>query len=215
MQGVSIYGPSQSSYVRSARMTAEEKGVSYELVTMGEGDEVRWGNEAHLALHPFGKVPALRAGDLTLFETSAICRYLDEIGTGAPLQPADAAGRARMEQWISAINCYLYPDAIKTYAFAYFFPKGEDGGPDRKVIDEVLPKLQTATAALDRALGEQAFLAGDTVSLADLFLAPVLAYLGALPEGGELIAKAGNLARAKADLEARDSFKTTEPPSGD
>lgn len=215
MQGVVIYGPAQSSYVRTARMTAEEKGITYELVEMGEGDEVRWGNEAHLALHPFGKVPALRAGKLTLFETSAICRYLDESGEGAPLQPAEAVGRARMEQWISAINSYLYPDAIKTYAFAYFFPKGDDGGPDRKVIDEVLPKLETALAALDRSYGETAYLAGDSVSLADLFLVPILAYLGALPEGGELIGKAKNLARAKAELEGRDSFIATEPPSGD
>jgi glutathione S-transferase len=215
MQRVVIYGPAQSSYVRSARMTAEEKGIAYDLVSMGEGDEVRWGNEAHLALHPFGKVPALRAGDITLFETSAICRYLDESAGGAALQPADAAGRARMEQWISAINSYLYPDAIKTYAFAYFFPKGDDGGPDRKVIDEVLPKLRTAVNALDRAYGEHTYLAGHGVSLADLFLAPILSYLGALPEGGELIANADNLARAKADLEARESFKATEPPSGD
>lgn len=206
-----IYGPGQSSYVRSARLVAEEKGISYELCEMSEAGQVRWGSSAHLALHPYGKVPALKVGDFTLFETSAICRYLDEIGGGMPLQPDNAEGRALMEQWISAINAYLYADAIKTYVFAYLFPKEGAGGPDPTVIEGILPQLELSITVFDRAYRRNRFLAGPALSIADLLLAPILAYVGALPEGKSLIAAAKHLARAKAEIEGRESFKITAP----
>lgn len=68
MTDVVIYGFAQSSYVRTTRLVCEEKGVAYELAP------VEFGSPAHLELHPFGKIPAFRHGDLVLHETSAIAR---------------------------------------------------------------------------------------------------------------------------------------------
>ena len=103
MSDVVIHGPPQSTYVRSARMVCHEKGVRYDLRPL----ELK--SEAHLALHPFGKVPVLQHGDLTLYETSAIVLYLDEAYPSPPLQPLDPASRALMHQWISSVNGYYYP----------------------------------------------------------------------------------------------------------
>jgi glutathione S-transferase len=52
----------------------------------------------------FGKVPALRNGDLTIFETAAIMRYVDEAFDGPQLQPPDPESRVQIEQWLSLIN---------------------------------------------------------------------------------------------------------------
>ncbi|HMP61559.1 MAG TPA: hypothetical protein PKA17_00360, partial [Phenylobacterium sp.] len=51
----------------------------------------------------------LQHGDRVLFETLAICVYLDEAFEGPPLQPATPAGRAQMLKWIGVVNAYVFP----------------------------------------------------------------------------------------------------------
>jgi glutathione S-transferase len=62
------------------------------------------GSPVHLALHPFDRVPILQNGDFTLYETSAIVAYLEEVFPTPSLLPETAEDRARMNQWISAVN---------------------------------------------------------------------------------------------------------------
>ena len=71
MSNVKIYGPAPSSYVRTTRMALVEKGVDYELLP------IEFGSDAHRALHPYAKVPILEHGDVRLYETQAILRYID------------------------------------------------------------------------------------------------------------------------------------------
>jgi hypothetical protein len=66
------------------------------------------GSPKHLALHPFDRVPTLRHGDFMLYETSAIVAYIEELFPTPALQPDTPQGRARMNQWISAVNSYYY-----------------------------------------------------------------------------------------------------------
>ena len=80
-------------------MVCIEKRVPHTL------ESIELGGDAHARLHPWKRVPVMRHGDVTLIETSAIARYVDEIGEGASLLPATPAARGAMEQWISAINC--------------------------------------------------------------------------------------------------------------
>ena len=129
MTTVTLFGPPQSSYVRTARMTCVEKGIEHQLTP------VDLGSDAHRALHPFVKVPVLEHGAVRLYETSAICRYLDEAFGGPSLTPREPQARALMDQWISVVDCYLYRDLIKDYVLQYIFPRGADGRPNRAVID--------------------------------------------------------------------------------
>jgi len=112
-------------------MAFHEKGISYTL------DPQPLHSPALNAIHPFGKVPALRIGELTLFETSAILRYVDEAFPGPRLMPESPADRARAEQWISALNCYFYDAMAIRYVLKYIFPKGTDGKPERTTGREV------------------------------------------------------------------------------
>jgi len=54
----------------------------------------------------------LRHDDFTVYETSAIASYVDDAFAGPRLTPQDVQGRARMNQWISAVNSYHYPYMI-------------------------------------------------------------------------------------------------------
>ena len=107
MNEVHLYGAPYSVYVRIARLALAEKGVPYRLVEVDVfGDEAA--REAHLVRQPFGKIPAFEHGAFRLYETTAICRYIDETFAGPSLQPSTPRDRARMMQAISILDSYAY-----------------------------------------------------------------------------------------------------------
>lgn len=202
-----LLGDYRSSYVRSARIGFAEKGIACAL------EPAQPHSPAILALNPFGKMPTFRCGELTLYETSAILRYLDETFPGPALMPSEPAERAKAEQWISALNCYGYPAMARDYVLQYILPSGPDGKPDRATIDAALPRIRKVFAALDAALGGRDVLVGDAVSLPDILMAPMVAYVGAMPEGKEMLASFPNLRRASERFCARPSYvEASQPP---
>lgn len=205
MADITLYGASISTFVRTARMTLLEKGAEFKYEQVPpHGDVIN-------TLNPFGRIPALRDGDFVLFETPAICRYLDRSLPGPKLIPADARAEAVVEQWISATSFYLYDSMIRRFVIPYVFPSGPDGKPDRSVIDAALPDVREHLGILDRAYGARNWLAGDSMTLADLFVAPLLFYVGMMAEGPDLLAPHANVRRAFDTMAARASFQGTMP----
>ena len=206
MPNVEIIGFPQSTYVRVARMACEEKGVPYDLrPAPPHSPEV-------LAIHPFGKIPAMRHGDFELFESKAIGTYLDRMFPGPRLIPEDARSAALAEQWVSAVNTVIDRTMVRTYLFGYIFPKTADGKPDRKVIDDVTPELRQQINLLDKAVAKTGYLAGNQFSFADINVMPILFYVRKFPEGSEAIAAAKNLAAYYDRNAERPSFTSTIPP---
>jgi glutathione S-transferase len=205
MATLTLYGPAPSSYVRTARMTCVEKGVSHELAP------IALGSEEHLALHPFGKVPVLDHGSVRLYETQAIIRYVDAAFEGPSLVPHDAAAMATMEQWISVHNCYLYPHLIKDYSFAYILPQLQGKAPDLAAAQAAMPGVEHDLGLLERGLEGKTWLAG-TFSLADLLVAPVVATVGLFPEGGPALDRRPNVRRWLTAIERRESGSLLYPP---
>ena len=64
----------------------------------------------------------------------------------------------------------------------------------------------------DTVLADHSFLAGDALSLADLFLAPVMFYVGLTPEGEKLLSGRSHLAAWNQRMSERESFVSTLPP---
>jgi glutathione S-transferase len=211
MSELILYGAPMSTYVRTARMTCVEKNVAYSLQHQTIA-EVR--SEAHRALHPFGKMPAMRHGDLVLYETPAICRYIDIAFDWPPLQPEEPAAIGRMEQWISVVTSYVYDDFIRRCVLQYIFPQGPDGKPDRKAIDAAGPDLERDLRVLDNAYDANDYIVdGNGPTIADLLLAPILAWFAKTPEGEALMGRHANVRRALQVMEQRRSFRETEPPA--
>lgn len=196
---VVLYGPAVSSYVRTARMTCIEKGIPHTLEPLEAAD--------HEKLHPWSRVPILRHGDVQLYETSAITRYLDESFDGPSLQPSTAYGRAVMEQWISAMNCYIYDAVIRNYALKYVLPKFRGEEVDRAQVEAGVPGMQRNIQRLDTAYEGKTWIAGERLSLADLFVAPIAATVAMFPEGRAAVGASKNLSRALQALSERKSFR--------
>ena len=208
-----VYGPAFSTYVRTVRLTLEEKGVDYRLeevdILKGESQTPEF-----LARQPFGKVPAFEHDGFALYETVAIARYVDEAFDGPALQPTDAKDRARMTQIIAIIDNYGYPAMIGACVIQRVVVPMMGGEPDEAAIAEAVPQAETAAAALDDLLGDNAFLAGDAISLADLHLIPVFDYFRATPEGGNALEGKKSLQRWWNDISTRPSVAATQPQLG-
>lgn len=206
-----VHGPAYSTYVRATRMTLEEKGVAYDL---REFDFMQGMPEEHLKRHPFGKVPAFEHDGFMLYETAAITRFIDEEFSGPSLQSVDVRARARMAQIVGIVDSYTYGPVIGQIVIQRLVVPMMNGTPDETAIAQALPAAGKALAVLDGLIGDRPFLAGETLSLADLHLAPILAYFSATPEGEKVLAATPNLRRWFAAIGARPSFAATEPQLG-
>lgn len=156
-------------------------------------------------------MPVMKHGDVRLYETIAICRYIDTAFDGPALQPNTPVERARMAQWISVVDSYLYPAAVLNYAFHYIFPKSEDGAPDRAAIEAHVPELKHCLSVIDAGYGENEWLAGDTLTLAECFVMPLVATVSRFPEGQDILEKLPNLRRAFQAVEGRHAYQAAQP----
>lgn len=206
MEEVVLYGLPPSTYVRTVLMTLEEKAVPYRL------EQPDFRSADYKSLHPFNRIPAFRHGDFKLFETLAIAVYIDEIFDGPRLQPEKASGKALMLQWISATNDYLYDSILRACIAERFIKPMQGQAPDEEAIARAKPTLAAHLDILDRALSSTPYLAGDTVSLADLFLAPIVFYLSNTPEGRELLPARSAVQGWHEKIAASESYSKVNTP---
>src|SRR5260370_32982827 len=206
MSSVEIIGGALSTYTRTARVVCEEKGIPYlHRPARPREPEVA-------AIHPFGKIPVMRHGDFELCESKAIATYLDLAFPGPRVFPTEPRHAALTEQWVSLVNTRIDGTMIRTYLFAYVFPKTADGTPDRKTIDAVAPMLADEIGLIDRTVAKGGYLAGDYFTYADINLMPILYYVRKFPEGAAAMA-AGRALRTYYDPRAaREGLKRTTPP---
>ncbi|MFQ5954615.1 MAG: glutathione S-transferase family protein [Kiloniellales bacterium] len=206
MSDIVIYGFPQSTYVRTARLACEEKGVAYTL------EPIEFGSPKHRALHPFARIPAIKHDELILYETSAIVRYVDEAFDGPALQPSDVVARARMDQWISAINDYYYAAMVRGIIFQRLVNPQRGQPVDEGAVEAAVPQVEHQLGVAEQALSQTRFLAGDALSLADLFLGPLIFWLAMTPEGGSALKKTPAVSNWYETMATRASFAATLPP---
>jgi glutathione S-transferase len=204
-----IHGVPGSPFMRSVCVALEEKRAPYRIQALAPG-EIR--GEAYRKLHPFGRIPAIDHGGYKLYETQAILRYIDAEFPQPPLQPTTPKAIGRMNQIIGINDWYLFPEAARIIVFQRIIGPVLMGiTPDESVIAAAKPDAKRCLNELDRLLGDQPFMAGDRLSLADILLAPQIAFLAATPEGGAIL-KDTALSAWLDRMEARPSMKATLPP---
>ncbi len=206
MADVVVYGFPQSGFLRTACMALEEKDVDYVR------KDLDMGSESHRAMHPFAKMPILKHDDFVLYETSAITRYVDQVFDGPALQPADARACARMNQWISAHNHYYIAVIARELLLPRLLYPTQGLSVDEDKIAHAIPEIEHQVSVADQALSETPYLAGDTVSLADLFVIPTFAYLEMTPEGDRMRDAFPAVERWREAMKARPSFAATAAP---
>ena len=212
MSEVTLFGFPRSTYVQIAGLVLTHKDVPYRFHDL----ESEMGGPSHLALHPFDRVPILRHGDFTLYETAAITSYVDEAFDGRKLTPEEPQKRARMNQWISAINGYYYPYMIYHVSHERnVFP--QLGIPsDEKVVAHAMPKVEICLQVMERQLSHgKEYLLGPGVTLADFYMLPMIHAFGFAPESQGMYPNLPAICTWREQMEALPTvkrFRAAQPP---
>jgi glutathione S-transferase len=151
-------------YVRDLRVrwALEEAGLPYRV----ESTPFRDRKAGHFAHQPFGQVPWLTDGDLSIFESGAILLHLGNRSDA--LLPADPRGRSQAVEWLFAALASVEA-ASQPWSF-FMFSGATDETPMRKFFDSF---LEARLKHLEAVLAGREWLAG-TFSVADILMADVL-----------------------------------------
>jgi glutathione S-transferase len=145
------------------RWALEEAGLAYRV----ESTPFRDRAPDHFAAQPFGQVPWLTDGDLTIFESGAILLHLGE--KSPALMPTDRRGRAEVMEWVlAALNSVEMP-SLPWVMFRFMDLPGET--PEAKFVEDF---LKARLERMEAVLTGREWLAGGRFSLADLLMADVL-----------------------------------------
>jgi glutathione S-transferase len=157
-------------YVQRAAIVLLEKGIPFDRVNVDLSAKPAW----FLEMSPTGKVPLLRIhGDhgthQVLFESMAICEYLEETQAGAPLHPQDPVARAQHRAWIE------FGSATLSDAWGYLNAK------DAAAADAKGAAFRDKLVRLEDALCTGPYFGGRHFSMVDTVFAPLFRYFDGLP----------------------------------
>ena len=206
MSEVTVYGIPVSPYVRAVLLALEEKTVPYTLVRMGPMETKQ---PAHLERHPFGRIPAFSHGDFQLYETQAILRYIDAVFPGISLRPTEPRPAARMDQMMGVVDWYFFRDIGTTIIFNRVVAPAFGMPTDEAACIAAIPKAEICVRELDRMIGDGPYVTGESLSLADLMLAPHLDFLSISPEGIQVMAPYPRLWAWLKRMQERPSMQAT------
>lgn len=180
------------------RWALEEAAIPYRVVHVGVDDQApdAMPRSAYRDLQPFGQIPAIRDGDLRLFESGAIVLHLAE--RSERLLPRDPAARAAVTQWTFAALNTIEPPVQHLAAIDLFYA-------DQRWAQERRPgavdAVRTRLTELATALGDREHLTGP-FSAADILMTTVLRIL----RHTELVEEQPALGRYKERCERRPAF---------
>jgi glutathione S-transferase len=124
------------------------------------------------ALNPTRKVPTLLDGDVVIWESHSILRYL-AAKVASPLYPADLAARSRVDRWLD----WQLASLNAPYVAAFLETRKPEAERNADILKPLLPEL----AILETWLGERACIAGADWSIADIAFAPLIRRILAFP----------------------------------
>jgi glutathione S-transferase len=211
MSDMTLWGFSGSTYVRTIKMLlAEKKFTQFKQVPLNvlKGDPRE---PEHLERHPFGKVPVLDHDGMRILETTAIARYLNDVLPGKSLVPASPKDRARMDMIVGLIDSYGYGALIGGVAAFHLFPDFV-GGKNEAMRKAGIANGRKVIELAMKTRGASPFIAGE-LSLADLYLAPIIFYVALTPDKDAVFDVEG-FADWWAKIQALPSFMDTQPDLG-
>ena len=159
-----VWGRKNSANVQKVMWGIGELGLAHERVDIA-GAFGKNREPAYLGLNPNGLVPTLEDGDLVLWESNSIVRYLARLHGKGTLEPADPKARARASQWMDWQLSVLGPAIHATFWGLVRTPPEKR---DLAAIETSKAKTIAAITILDAQLAKTAYVAGDAFSMGDI-----------------------------------------------
>jgi glutathione S-transferase len=162
--GLTLWGRTSSANVQKVLWALGELGLAYEHRLVG-GPHGGLDEPHYRAMNPNGLVPTLQDGDLVLWESHAILRYLAATYGADMLWRQDVRERAIVDQWTDWTATTFQPAWIAVF---WLFVRTPPEQQDRKAIAAAYAKAVSAFRILDAHLAERDYLAGNSLSYADI-----------------------------------------------
>jgi len=193
-QPVIVHGFALSGHTHRVEVLLHMLEVPFERVAVDVPSGAQK-QPAHMALHPFGQVPAIVDDGAVLWDSAAIMVYLaTKYGDGS-LLPTDAMGMAEVQRWLAVAAGPMVNGPVQERRNV-MFKTGADIAP-MQAIAHALFKV------MDAHLGERAYLAAGRLTIADL---AGYTYVAHAPEGGIALDAYPNLRAWLARVEAAPGF---------
>jgi glutathione S-transferase len=161
---LTIWGRTWSSNVQKVMWAVGELGLEHHRIdagrTFGGLDTDEYGR-----LNPNRLIPTIRDGDVVLWESNVIVRYLAaKYGIGT-LWPTDLGQRAIADQWMDWQQTTLLPDMrVLFWGLVRTPPENRD----QKTLDTAVENLKAIWARLDAWLADHRYVAGDDLTMGDI-----------------------------------------------
>lgn len=158
MSNIQLYFAKASTFSQRTRVVLLEKGIDFTPIEI----DLQKKPDGYTQISRYGKVPAIKHGDVEIYESAIINEYLDEVFPEPPLLPRDPAAKAIARIWIDYANTRLVPAFNK-------FLRGKDSQEQeqgRKEFTEALLYIE------QEGLGKGDYLLGDQFSLVDISFYP-------------------------------------------
>ena len=169
-----IWGRATSSNVQLVMWAVNEIGIAHERIDAG-GKFGIVDTPEFRRLNPNGLVPVIEDGDLTMFESAAIVRYLGAAYGTEQFWPADPLKRAAQDKWSEWIKTTFGPTFLTGVFWPMIAVKPERR--DETALAAAVGRLKTFAGMLDARLAEGDYLGGDAPCFADMVVgAPLYRY---------------------------------------
>lgn len=165
-----IFGFPLSPFVRKVLVVAEEKGLSVESVLTNPANP----SPDFLAASPMRKIPALKDGDYTLADSTAIATYMDALRPDPPLLPTDPKRRGKAIWFEEFADTLLAAAGGKIMFNRFVSPRflGRPGDEDAARQGEA--DLEPLLDYLESVAPAEGWLTGDEFGIADIAAASML-----------------------------------------
>jgi glutathione S-transferase len=165
-----IYGAMLSPFVRKVCLAAAEKGISYEMKSAAPGSA----DPDFVAASPFGKIPAMKDGEFTLSDSSAIVAYMEAKHPAPALLPGEAQARGKAVWFDEYADTILAASGLKVLFNRLVGPKFLKIPGDEAVAAQGEAELPRLYAYLESVAPRDGWLVGDSFTLADIAVASML-----------------------------------------
>lgn len=192
-----LLGRKTSGNVQKVMWLLEELGIPYEREDYGRQFNNTQTPE-YLGMNPNAKVPTLIDGEVVIWESNTILRYL-AMQAKSPLYPMDPAKRSQVERWMDWQLASLNGPYLAMF-------KDSKLEPDKRSPDFVaqLKDFNAQLSILDKSMAERKFVAGNELTIADICLGPILYRCLRFPVELQALP---NLKRWDGVISARPQFK--------
>lgn len=162
MSNLQLYFTKGSTFSQRTRVVLLEKGIDFTPTEIDLQNKPDWFTQ----ISRYGKVPAIKHGDIDIYESAIINEYLDEVFPEPPLLPQNPEAKAIARIWIDYANTRFVPAFNK-------FLRGKDSTEQEQGRTKLLEALlYIESEGLGKLSGNGSYWLGDTFSLVDISFYP-------------------------------------------